>query len=357
VAKPSKVAAVENGRRSSSVTTAVVTMRTIAGIAGVSAMTVSRALKAESLVSKATRDRVLAAVERTGYLPDATARVFATRRSGFVAVLIPALNHSNFADTLHGMSEAFDAAGLQILLGDTRYAAPREESLIAALLQRRPEAIVLTSGVHTARTRAMLASAGVPVVEIWDLPKQAIGSVVGFSNQEAGAAMARYLHAQGRRRIGFIGGGASRDTRGAERRVGFQRAIRELGLPRGRIVGIGEPPSSMTQGAEGLDIMLRQWPDTDAIACVSDLLAFGVLAECQRLGIAVPSRLALVGFGDFEVARCCHPRLTTIAVDCRGIGRRAGEVALRAIEARRRGERFAPETTALALRIVERETA
>ena len=58
MAKPSKVAAVENGRRSSSVTTAVVTMRTIAGIAGVSAMTVSRALKAESLVSKATRDRV-----------------------------------------------------------------------------------------------------------------------------------------------------------------------------------------------------------------------------------------------------------------------------------------------------------
>ena len=263
-------------------------MQTIAELAGVSAMTVSRALKADALVARETRERVLAVVRRTGYLPDATARVFATRRSGFVAVLMPALNHSNFADTLHGMSEVFDAAGLQILLGDTRYMLSREESLIAALLQRRPEAIVLTGGVHTARSRAMLANAGIPIVETWDLPTEPLGSVVGFSNREAGAAMARYLHARGRRRIGYIGGATNRDARGAQRRSGFLAAMRELGLPRGRTVGVGKPPSSMSQGAEGLELMLSQWPDTDAIVCVSDLLAFGVLSECQRRGIEVP---------------------------------------------------------------------
>ena len=334
-----------------------VTMQTIAELAGVSAMTVSRALKAEALVSRETRERVLAVVRRIGYLPDATARVFATRRSGFVAVLMPALNHSNFADTLHGMSEVFDAAGLQILLGDTRYMLSREESLIAALLQRRPEAIVLTGGVHTARSRAMLASAGIPIVETWDLPAEPLGSVVGFSNREAGAAMARYLHARGRRRIGYIGGATNRDFRGAQRRSGFLAAMRGLGLPRGRTVGVGKPPSSMSQGAEGLELMLRQWPDTDAIVCVSDLLAFGVLSECQRRRIEVPKRIALAGFGDFEVARCCHPRLTTIAVDCRGIGRVAAEIVLRGLEARQRGEAPRPETTVLDLRIIEQETA
>ncbi len=334
-----------------------VTMRTIAERAGVSAMTVSRALKADALVAKETRERVLAVVKETGYLPDATARVFATRRSGFVAVLVPALNHSNFADTLHGMSEAFDPAGLRMLIGDTRYMASREEALIAEMLQRRPEAIVLTGGVHTARARALLAGAGAPLVETWDIPAEPLGSVVGFSNRDAGAAMARYLHARGRRRIGFIGGATHRDARGAQRREGFLQAMRELGLPRARVAGVGKPPSSMSHGAEGLDLLLGQWPDTDAIVCVSDLLAFGVLSECQRRGIDVPGRIALAGFGDFEVARCCHPRLTTIAVDCRGIGRRAAEIALRALEARKRGDDPAPETEILELRIIERETA
>src|SRR5208337_3009876 len=126
-----------------------VTMQTVAQMAGVSAMTVSRALKSDAAVSKETRDRILEIVKQTGYVPDATARVFATRRSGFVAALVPSLNNSNFADTVRGMSEVFDVARLQMLLGDTEYSLAREEDLIRAFLERRPEAIVLTGGVHT----------------------------------------------------------------------------------------------------------------------------------------------------------------------------------------------------------------
>src|SRR5208337_4022021 len=95
-----------------------VTMQTVARMAGVSAMTVSRALKSDAAVSKETRDRILEIVKQTGYMPDATARVFATRRSGFVAPLVPSLNNSNFADTVRGMSEVFDVAVLQMLLGE-----------------------------------------------------------------------------------------------------------------------------------------------------------------------------------------------------------------------------------------------
>jgi LacI family transcriptional regulator, gluconate utilization system Gnt-I transcriptional repressor len=107
-------------------------MQTVAEIAGVSAMTVSRALKSGAPISKETRDRVLAVVDRIGYVPDVSARVLASRRSGFVASLVPSLNNSNFAETVRGMSDVFDAAGLQMLLGDTEYTLSREESLIYA---------------------------------------------------------------------------------------------------------------------------------------------------------------------------------------------------------------------------------
>ncbi len=334
-----------------------VTMQTVARMAGVSAMTVSRALKSDASVSQETRERVLEIVRQVGYVPDATARVFATRRSGFIAALVPSLNNSNFSDTVHGMSEAFDAAGLQMLLGDTEYSLSREEDLIRAFLQRRPEAIVLTGGAHSEGTRKLLRSADIPIVETWDLPKEPLGDVVGFSNEEAGAAIVRHLHARGRRRIGFVGGKSSFDTRGSQRRAGFKKAARALGIPGDRVVLAGHSPVSMTQGPEALAAMLARWPDVDAIVCVSDLSAFGALAECQRRGIAVPERIAIAGFGDFEVARCCHPRLTTVAFDCAGIGRKAAEAALAALEARARNEIRAPATVRIPFRVVAGETA
>ena len=333
-----------------------VTMQTVARIAGVSAMTVSRALKRDASISPETRDRVLEVVRQVGYVPDATARMFATRRSGFVAALVPSLNSSNFADTVRGMSERFDAAGLQMLLGDTEYSLSREEALIRAFLQRRPEAIILTGGVHSEGARALLASADAPVVETWDLPAAPLGDVVGFSNEAAGAAATRFLYERGRRRIGFIGAKSSEDTRGALRREGFRKTARELGLADNRIVLAGAAPASMSLGAEALDEMLARWPDVDAIVCVSDLYAFAVLAQCQRRGIEAPGRIALAGFGDFEVARCCHPRLTTIAVDCLDIGRRAAEAALSAIAARQSGEPRTPQTVEIPFRVVARET-
>jgi LacI family gluconate utilization system Gnt-I transcriptional repressor len=343
----------EPGARSAS---ANITMKAVAELAGVSAMTVSRALKSETAVSPRTRARVLEVVRRTGYVPDATARVFASGRSGFVALLIPSINNSNFADTTRGMTAVFERAGLQILLGDTGYSIEREEDLIGALLARRPEAIVLTGGAHTPRAREIIASADIPIVETWDLPAAPLGHVVGFSNVAAGRAMTHHLHARGYRRLGFIGGTTNRDTRGSERRRGYVEAIRELGLPEPRIVNFGEPPVTMEQGGEALALMLRRWPDVDAVACVSDLSAFGVLMACHRRGIAVPGQLAIVGFGDFDVARCAWPRLTTIAIDCVAVGECTARIVLGALEARNRGQTMAPARVAMPFRVIARET-
>ena len=112
----------------------------------------------------------------------------------------------------------------------------------------------------------------------------------------------------------------------------------------------------MAQGGEALTLLMQQWPDVDAVMAVSDLSAFGVLAECQRRGWSVPERIAIAGFGDFEVALNCHPRLTTVAIDCAGIGRAAGELLLRAIDAARNGEQLPAETVMTPFHIAQRES-
>lgn len=332
------------------------TMADVAKRAGVSAMTVSRAFRKNSAISEATRQRIMSAVDELGYVLDQTAGTFASKRSGFVAALVPSLNNSNFADTARGITEALEGSGLQLLLGYSDYSVQKEEQLVESMLMRRPEGLILTGGRHTERARRLLAQVGIPVVETWDMPAEPIEHVVGFSNAEAMRSLVHHLFGQGYRRIGFIGGTSNRDTRGADRRVGYMQAMRELQLGRGRIVSFGHPPISMQQGGEALVRLLTRWPDTDAAVCVSDLSAFGALSECHRRGWKVPERIALAGFGDFEVSSTAFPRLTTVAVDAIGIGRHAGNLLLRAITSRRDGQSVPAETMLMPFHLVQRES-
>lgn len=332
-----------------------VTMADIAARLGVSKMTVSRALsrstRRRSDASEALRQRILNTCQEMGYVMDQTARTFSSKRSGFIATIIPALNNSNFSDTAHGLTSAVESEGKQVLMGYTDYDMPTEEQLIRTLLMRRPEGIVVTGGSHTPLARKLLESAGVPVVETWDLLDAPIGHNVGFSNAQAVGELVRALHAKGYRKMGFLGGLPQSDARGADRRRGFLEAMEALGLDTTRTMAIGRAPVSMEAGAQGVAQMVARWPELEAVVCVSDHVAFGALSECQRRGWPVPGRLAIAGFGGFEIAQACHPQITTVAVDSAGIGKVAGQLLLKAIALARSGQKLAPETVVMPYRI------
>jgi LacI family gluconate utilization system Gnt-I transcriptional repressor len=331
------------------------TMTDVANAAGVSPMTVSRALRGDPAAAPATRARIAAIAEELGYVPDASAAALSSRRSGFIAVTLPSLNNANFADTLRGVTEGLAATPLQILLGCTDYDTANEERLIASLLRRQPEAIVVTGGAHTPRARRILVDAAIPVIEMWDQPSDPIGHVVGFSNAEASSMMVRRLHEKGYRAMGFLGVATTRDTRGGDRLRGFRRTLEEMGLSAHRVVEVGAPPVTMAQGAQAMAELLDACPDVDAVLCVSDLSAMGALHACRARGLSVPRDVAVAGFGDFDIAAYTLPALTTIDVDARGIGRSVAEVMLGAI-----GPKSAPtppRRLTTTIRIVERESA
>ena len=310
------------------------TMADVARVAGVSPMTVSRAFKTDSSVGESTRDSILKAADDLGYVFDSTASNLRSQKTDFIAVTIPSINNANFAETVRGLSEGLKPRGLQILLGYTDYDMAEEERLIEQFLRRRPEAIVVTGGRHTPRARRMLQNAGIPVIETWDLPEDPIGHIVGFSNADAVRGMVDHFVAQGLTRIAFIGGDATRDTRGADRRVGFIAAMQAHRLDATRLIAAGAPPISMREGAEAMGRLLESLPDTEAVICVSDLSAFGALTECQRRGVDVPGRLWIAGFGDYEIAGIAVPALTTINPFPRDIGARSAELILDALDGR-----------------------
>ncbi len=202
------------------------TLSAVAKLAGVSSITVSRVVRLPDLVAPQTRGRVEAAMRELGYVPNLVAGSLASSRTSSIGVLVPTIANSIFADTVQGLSDELEPRGYAVILAQSRYDAAREDRMLAALLSRRPEAIIMVGSPATEDGARLLRRAGIPVVETWDLPVTPIDAVAGFSNYAAGAAVARHLVAQGRQNLAFIGGDDPRATR---RWLGFKEAASEAG--------------------------------------------------------------------------------------------------------------------------------
>ena len=109
-------------------------------------------------------------------------------------------------------------------------------------------------------------------------------------------------------------------------------------------------------GLVGISLNLYR-PEVEAAICVSDLSAFGAVMECQRRKWQVPKRIAIAGFGDFEISSCSHPTITTVGVNCYEIGKRSGELLLRAIEGERASKPIGAETIITPYAVIPRDSA
>ncbi len=307
-----------------------VTLHDVALLAGVAPITASRALNTPERVSGDVRRRVADAVARTGYVPNLLAGGLASTRSRLVAAVVPTLTGPVFTPTVAALSEALAGRGYHLMLGQTGYDLAREDTLLEALIGRRPDGVVLTGITHSAQTRQRLRGAGIPVVETWDLTPTPIDMLVGFSHGEVGRAVAAYLHQRGRRRLAMVCGD---DERALRRSAAFAAAAAALGLPP-VVTRPVAAPTTMQAGRLALAELAQQQPHVDAVCCSSDLLAMGVLTQAQAQGLRVPADLAVIGFGDLDFAAQTVPALSTVHVNGADIGRQAAAFVVDRAEGR-----------------------
>lgn len=295
------------------------TLADVARLAGVSPITVSRALNSPEQLTGETLARVQEAVARTGYVPNRLAGGLASNRSRLVAALVPTIASPVFLETIQSLTEELDAAGYQLMLGQSGYDIEREDALLDALIGRRPDGIVITGIMHSPHARRRLAAAGIPIVETWDLTPTPIDMLVGFSHGKVGAAVADYLHYRGSRHPAVV---FADDSRAGLRRQGFVEAAVKHGI--GPVPAELVPtPTTLGAGRRAFARLLDKHPETDAVFCSSDMLALGVLTEAHARGIRIPGQIRVFGFGDHNVAADAHPALSTVRIDGTAIGRQA----------------------------------
>ncbi len=316
-------------RREASRGTGRPTLAEVAKLAGVSQITASRALRNVPTVDPENVAKVKDAAKALGYVPNPAARTLASARSQSVVVLVPALANQLFIETLEAIHAVLHPRGFEILIGNFHYSKEEEEELIRNYLSFQPCGMLLTGFDRTEASLRLLEATGVPRVHMMELSRTEDVHSVGFSQEDAGAVVARHLLSKGRRRLAYVA--AQLDARVVQRGEGFKRALAEAGvLDRAVEIKVADP-SSVELGGELFQALLNDHPDIDGIFFCNDDLAHGALFEAQRRGVPVPERITFVGFNDLPMSAHTVPRLTSIRTPRAEVGEHAARLLLQLI--------------------------
>lgn len=305
----------------------------VAKLAGVSQITASRVFRNPEAVSAAKRERVSSAASELGYVPNLAARALASHRTEVIGVLIPSLTNNVFNDVLRGIYDASEGSRFDIQFVNTSYSILREERLLRLFQAQKPSGLIVTGINQTAESRAVMKAMDCPIVQIMEIDSNPVDMMVGFSHYDAAVSAVSHLLEQGRRRIGLIA--ARMDPRALRRVDGYRDAMRNAQLLDPRLMVTTPVPTSVTIGGTLLADLLAQAPDVDAVFCINDDLALGVLFECQRQQISVPEKIAIMGFNDMEFMAMAVPALTSVRTNRYEMGRKAVAMLTETIAGRR----------------------
>lgn len=326
----------------------MVTITDVAREAGVSKTTVSRVLNQSShAVHPATRQRVLEAMARLGFHPNALARSLYSKSTRTVGLIIPDISNLYYAGIARGVEDVASNEGYTVLLCDTDRRPEKEQVYLNTLIEKRVEGIILAGGGSTqARTLDDVVQAGISVVVVGKHPLDF--PAVRVDNTAGAREATTHLIAQGHQRIAFITGPAHSIT-SKERCQGYLQALEQANLSNPLILPGDFRPESGYQAGK---MLLAIKPRPTAVFACNDMMAIGVIKAVNEAGLSIPQDIALVGFDDIPIASYLRPSLTTVAIPMYQIGKVAMDVLCQAL----RGQ-TPPPITWLELKLIVRESS
>ncbi|MGV3651483.1 MAG: LacI family DNA-binding transcriptional regulator [Devosia sp.] len=292
------------------------TIRAVAELAGVSIATVSRALSHPDKVTDATREKVLAAVKATGFIPNRQAVDFRRRSTGNVVLLVRDISNPFYLDIYRGVEEHAYANGYRVLMGDAGHDDQRILRYVEMVRNRQADGLILMTGrvpeaVHSAPLPPIVVS--LELVDGVRLP------TIAIDNRAAAGLAVDYLLGLGHSRIAHITGPMS-DVMPRQRHEGYLAALAAAGIAANPALTVYSD-FHYEGGQRAIEQLLSRNADFTALFCSNDEMAVGAINALRARGLSVPGDVSVVGFDDIVFASASDPPLTSVRQPRREIGR------------------------------------
>lgn len=325
----------------------MISIKEVATIAGVSTATVSRYINNPDQVKEHTRQRVQAAIEKTGYAPNALARNFRRGKTHIVVVVLPSVGDPFFAGIMKGIWRIARQQGYSILIRETQFNTADFDEFSNMVLTKQADGIILLASPSPFKSETAMdeslqldenSGKRPPIILSCEnvTPELKHFPSVRIDNVKASEEGTEYLIKLGHTRIGFVFGKRS-STLTEDREKGYRNAMKKHGLT----VEDGwvcEGRLTLEGARAAVQSLLKQPEPPTAIFCANDEMAIGAIHEVKNLGLRVPEDVSIMGFDDIRYAAMFEPAITTIAQPAEMIGERTMQRLCRAINGADIGE-------------------
>lgn len=304
------------------------TQTDVAKRAGVSIMTVSRAMSGSSRISPDTKERIKNAADELGYVSNIFAGSLRNQSSSMVPVVIPSVNDLVFGEILSGINSILRPRGYFTTIGESFFDSEEEFKVIKSLLAMQPAGIILTGGIHhKPELHELLNKRSCPILQVWDTDHLDFDYHVGPSQIEAGHIIADHFIQKGFKKVAYVGAELSIDVCASQRFRAFQGRMSEAGMS-----VEAETDDNVPRQPESGKILthrlLSRLDDIDAIYYLNDSMALGGLSYLAEKGLSAPQDVAIAGFNGSTQKFSIRTKLTTVDVPKYEIGKVSGEKLL-----------------------------
>lgn len=310
---------------------ASVTLAQVAERAGVSTATVSMVLRNRGRISDATRQRVMKALDESGYVYNQTAANLRNRTSNQVGLLLHDITNPFYGEMTAGLSQEMERHDLLLFLANSEESVERQQKFVDSLMRNNACGMVLCAAKETPSLFfETLKRRNIPAIMVVRPMDDADFDFVGTDNFLGAQLATQHLLRLGHRHIAFIGGSENSASR-AQRIGGYSSKLLEHRIQPDSSWVV---PSLASQGdsARVAGALFKRYPEITAAVCYQDVVALGVMQTLRKMDRVAGKDFALVGFDDITEASLVQPALTTVSVTAKEIGRQAGELLLSRIQ-------------------------
>lgn len=307
------------------------TIKDVAAQVGVSYQTVSRVINNRPDVRPETRDRVLAAIAKLGYRPNAAARTMGGGRAMTLGCISPNLVDYTFASILDGVQAEARSLGYQTFTGSAPNADDVQD-LLEEMQERQVDGFLLLNPHGDGRFQHLLPliKKGVPAVYLMNTPTNAPVSTVSGDDMYGGCAGTNYLLSLGHQHIATIAGPNNEEgTR--QRLYGYRQALTKASIAINESL-ILQGDWSPESGYQTVQDLLGQGVLFTAVFTQNDKMALGAMQALREAGLSVPNDISVMGYDDMPLSAYFYPPLTTMAQPMDEIGRHASRLLIEHIE-------------------------